>query len=287
MSACKIHIKCRNSTYARDATIVRANVPDDKVNWNVPFPEYKPLEFTHSNVLKKPVWADVDIEPNATDSKGIEFNKIDKNIDRRSFMGDYQIVHGRPLNPMGRTGISGRGLLGRWGPNHAADPVVTRWKRNENGEIIKDTKSEKQILQFVSILRGDVKEWAIPGGMVDPGEDVSLTLKREFSEEAMNFISSDAVGKKAIQDKVNDNFNHGKDVYKGYVDDPRNTDNSWMETVARNFHDENGDGLGKFQLTAGDDAVGVKWTDVSESLNLYASHRDFVEVVAKLHNAHW
>lgn len=29
-------------------------------------------------------------------------------------------------------------------------------------------------------------------------------------------------------------------VYKGYVDDPRNTDNAWMETVAVNFHDESG-----------------------------------------------
>lgn len=29
-------------------------------------------------------------------------------------------------NPVGRTGISGRGCLGRWGPNHAADPIVTR-----------------------------------------------------------------------------------------------------------------------------------------------------------------
>ena len=29
-------------------------------------------------------------------------------------------------NPVGRTGIRGRGCLGRWGPNHAADPIVTR-----------------------------------------------------------------------------------------------------------------------------------------------------------------
>lgn len=29
-------------------------------------------------------------------------------------------------NPAGRTGITGRGVLGRWGPNHAADPVTTR-----------------------------------------------------------------------------------------------------------------------------------------------------------------
>ncbi|PNJ52682.1 NUDT9 isoform 7 [Pongo abelii] len=29
-------------------------------------------------------------------------------------------------NPAGRTGLVGRGLLGRWGPNHAADPIITR-----------------------------------------------------------------------------------------------------------------------------------------------------------------
>lgn len=28
--------------------------------------------------------------------------------------------------------------------------------------------------------------WAIPGGMVDPGEKISTTLKREFIEEALN-----------------------------------------------------------------------------------------------------
>ena len=35
---------------------------------------------------------------------------------------------------------------------------------------------------------------------------------------------------------------------QGYVDDPRNTDNAWMETVAVNFHDESGDKVGKFDL---------------------------------------
>ena len=42
-----------------------------------------------------------------------------------------------------------------------------------------------------------------------------------------------------------------KQVYRGYVDDPRNTDNSWMETVAVNFHDETGELVGKLQLQAG------------------------------------
>ena len=37
-------------------------------------------------------------------------------------------------------------------------------------------------------------------------------------------------------------------VYKGYVDDPRNTDNSWMETVAVNFHDDTGEVFSEFKL---------------------------------------
>ena len=42
------------------------------------------------------------------------------------------------------------------------------------------------ILQFVSIKREDTGEFAIPGGMCDPGENVSQSLKREFGEEALN-----------------------------------------------------------------------------------------------------
>ena len=43
-------------------------------------------------------------------------------------MKPYEVKEGLPVNPVGRTGLRGRGLLGRWGPNHAADPVVTRWE---------------------------------------------------------------------------------------------------------------------------------------------------------------
>ena len=61
----------------------------------------------------------------------------------------------RPLNIRGRTGVSGRGVLGKWGPNHAADPVVTRWKRNELGEKVVHETSGKPILEFVCIQRRD------------------------------------------------------------------------------------------------------------------------------------
>jgi hypothetical protein len=49
------------------------------------------------------------------------------------------------------------------GPNHAADPIVTRWKRNEKGEKVLNQATNLPILQFVAVQRRDTKEWAIPG----------------------------------------------------------------------------------------------------------------------------
>ena len=40
---------------------------------------------------------------------------------------------------------------------------ICRWKRDEKNEIVKHEKSGKQILQFISIQRGDCNMWAIPG----------------------------------------------------------------------------------------------------------------------------
>jgi len=64
-------------------------------------------------------------------------------------------------NPVGRTGMEGRGLLGRWGPNHAADPIVTRWKRDSEGKV--EVVKGKPRLEFVAIRRKDTGDWAIPG----------------------------------------------------------------------------------------------------------------------------
>lgn len=66
-----------------------------------------------------------------------KWNSIDGNVNRESYTSSYDVQNGYPLNPVGRTGMSGRGVLGRWGPNHAADPVVTRWKHNKTDVQIK------------------------------------------------------------------------------------------------------------------------------------------------------
>ena len=58
----------------------------------------------------------------------LHFNGFDSiyACSRISFGGNYEIEHGVPLNPIGRTGLRGRGSLPRWGPNHAEALLVTR-----------------------------------------------------------------------------------------------------------------------------------------------------------------
>lgn len=115
--------------------------------------------------------------------------------------------------------------------------------------------------------------------MVDPGENVPTTLKREFMEEVLSVNSSSLV-----EQFFN---NSGTEIYKGYVDDPRNTDNAWMETVAFNFHDETGDAVGKLNLKAGDDARNVKWIEIDKELKLYASHSQIIKQIAEILGAHF
>ena len=97
----------------------------------IEFPEYSPVTFTSNEVLQRPVWADVDLLSLSLQGRRLEpitYNAVDQvnNIDRTSFLGQYQVKDEIPVNPKGRTGLCGRGSLGRWGPNKAVDPVVTR-----------------------------------------------------------------------------------------------------------------------------------------------------------------
>ncbi|XP_076473042.1 ADP-ribose pyrophosphatase, mitochondrial-like [Babylonia areolata] len=275
----RLHTNARCEIYPGSKDVRRFKVPDDKVAWRTRFPDYKPVDYTSPGVLAGPVWADVDVRTENTPIP--KWNSLDGKVDRRSHTGRYEVVDKCPRNPMGRTGVTGRGRLGRWGPNHAADPIVTRWKRDSQGKI--QEKSGRRVAQFVAVQRRDTKDWAIPGGMVDPGETVTATLKREFGEEALNSLQV-PVANKANIDAL---FTRGTEIYRGYVDDPRNTDNAWMETVVMNYHDEDGHSVGCIQLNAGDDAVGVQWLDIDSSLKLFASHTDFLHTTATKLNASW
>lgn len=149
------HLKCINGLYPR-SNIHRFVVPEALISWNEKYPDYKPVSY-ESPVLAGKEWADPGIGKLICDfclfksqsfsfSGDFEpkFNAIDDDINRVSFVGEYEVTdEGYPVNPIGRTGIIGRGLLGRWGPNHAADPIVSTFKRNDQGDIVVNPNTQK------------------------------------------------------------------------------------------------------------------------------------------------
>ena len=91
---------------------------------------------------------------------------------------------------------------------------MTRWRRLDNGTGEKkvDETSGKPVLEFVCIQRRDTGVWAIPGGMVDPGEKVNATVKREFMEEAMDSTGTAKDNVEELKSIVNDFFDDGDEV---------------------------------------------------------------------------
>jgi ADP-ribose pyrophosphatase len=244
---------------------VRAIVADHQVSWTASWAEYTPVEYTAEKVLANDAtvnpsgWADPPdpsvLEPHAWAERGSHESPLLFNAKRF------------PMNPRGRSGMGGRGLLGKWGPNFAADPIVTRWHASLGAP---------PRLQVVVIERRDTGEWALPGGMVDAAETVSAAVRREFEEEAGNL--EDVVAQATFRRLTDELFSSGVVVYEGYVDNPRNTDHAWMETTAVHLHCSDALG-GALPLNAGDDAKAVQWVDVGgpEHATMYADRKDWVD----------
>lgn len=226
--------------------LIRAAVPNDKVAWDVEYPEYSPVFVDiprgESNFRKA---GDISDPTNPADIPlftSLETDRVSR---------DH---NGYPLNPMGRTGLTGRGMLDKWGATMAADPVVTR--------INPDT----QCVEILLIQRGDTNEWALPGGKVDPGEEPWQTASRELIEEA------------GVEDVALD-FSDATVVYAGYVDDPRNTDNAWMETTALHIH-LTAEQATAIVIHAGSDATDAQWISTTDERysKLYAGQNTYINL---------
>ena len=162
-------------------------------------------------------------------------------------------------NPKGKTGLRGRGLLGRWGPNHAADCLVTR---------LDPQTGDPQVLVVERVDGDNNSSLAWPAGMVEPGDDVPATLRAELTQEALK--DSDAV------DRL---FGEGRRgvVYRGWVDDHRNTDEAWMETTAVHFHAD-AEVAAALELATRDTHEVRKsfWMNVADINAMYASHYEWL-----------
>ena len=224
---------------------------------------YHPTEYNAPVLLTtpKPDWAD-EMNPN-----------VDALHKRRTYCyGDEKAIadtacpfddaRQRYRNPMGPTGLIGRGLLGKWGPNHAADVMVTRRNTATN---------QYEVLLVVKHVGDSTSCLAYPAGMVEPGATVHDTLREELTQEAVH--------KGATVDQLFATCARGI-VYRGHVDDHRNTDEAWMETTAFHYHatDELGAEL-PLAVTDEKEIKGVKWYELNAITKMYASHYDWLVIL--------
>lgn len=227
--------------------------------WSQPAPGYAPRHITPPELRPlalsmsgSPAWA----EPAAT-----PYNVTDWPARQAAALVPFTVLDGVPHNPAGRTGRSGRNL-GRWGENTAADAVV--YTATEQGR------------HLLLIRRGDTGQWALPGGMVEPGETSRAASMRELAEETGLFAEP---------------LLH-RPVFTGYVDDPRNSDHAWVCTSAWLYHvpAHEHDAPGLPWLAAADDAIEARWWRYANPAQLaadiertgdrvYPAHRPVLDAV--------
>jgi ADP-ribose pyrophosphatase len=221
-------------------------VPSMLRPWSTPWPGYGPVDITPPELRPAGLadsvaegWA----EPYATPADVPDWSARQA----RALVPFTFDAQGMPLNPAGRTGRAGRNL-GAWGENQAADPIV----------IAGDGTNRRILL----IRRADIGVWAIPGGMVEPGEYATKAAARELHEESGVDLTE-----------------HTPKVLSwGYVDDWRNTDNAWVCSTAVLYRLP-----AEVAATAGDDAADAGWfplynreilaATLAPIGGLYAAHR--------------
>lgn len=247
----------KQQTTAPPSYGARAAVGDpcdwDEVGYNPIF--YEDPAFTNA----RPEWADSLMVPKAElDERGTYVKMKLTSLGMSGYV--YDAERGAYRNPKGKTGITGRGMLGKYGPNHAADVIVTRLYGGKFQALLVEKK-----------LEGGATAFAWPAGMVEAGESVPLTLRRELTEEA--------VAEGDVVDRLFATCLKGV-VYAGHVDDWRNTDLAWMETNAVHYHatQEIGNQL-ELKVQDTDEIRRSMWVDMDSVTQMYASHMDWLRTV--------
>lgn len=113
----------------------------------------------------------------------------------------FQVVDGRPVNPVEPHLPAGRNQLGHWGEQQCADALVIATDQGRRWVLL--------------VERGDGHGWAIPGGTLDPGETPFEAAIRELKEET-GLVLPGAVWAAGPA---------------RYVPDPRASREAWMVTT--------------------------------------------------------
>lgn len=137
------------------------------------------------------------------------------------------------------------------------------------------------LFQVAVVLREDTNQWAFPGGKVNDGELVGETFHEKFTKKAG--AHDDPLKLADFEDALDEVFTEGgREIFRGYVDDPRNTDNAWVESTVYLFYITD-DLAARLELSSGSEVASACWLDIDAELlsgevgkTLYADHKDWL-----------
>ncbi len=217
----------------------RFEVEDNQTDWSVSVPAYINRPYCVTENLIEAMRTGVAESENISEIE-------------RSFEGFEIDEKGRPLNPQGRTGIGGRGHLYNWGEGITADAVVAR--HTSNGD------------ELLIIRKPGETKPGLPGGFVNPGEDVIAAAIRETAEETT--VNVDASVPKFI----------GRIITRS----KRTTDNAWITTNGVFIYP---DSFNPNQIPDGkDDVIEAEWFSLTRELLIPMSehHKVLVQTIIDL-----
>ena len=160
-----VHFLARHSPYL-GTRVQRVPIPDKYVAWEVMWIDYDPVAYTKPKMdfpialqaivdedillLQELQCEDVLAKLPILQWNARSISPAGITIDRQSWIRNednqhvvYRLDNGIPLNPLGRTGLRGKGSLPRWGPNHYVALIITRW------QSLKTWFAGTNVLEFV------------------------------------------------------------------------------------------------------------------------------------------
>ncbi|CAF1577174.1 unnamed protein product [Rotaria sp. Silwood1] len=284
-----IHRYCRKGFYP-GTSIQRQQINDDQVPWSIDLSNYNPSYYTQTLLINDTNEIDPEII-----SKNFMWNTFDinYNVDRRTAnpIGYYLIdKNGYPLNPLGRTGLYGRGELKRWAVNYQIHLVIMCGTN--------EIKSGQEIFKYIMEkpkINDDYYRLLSTSTTGTNMNAIKKTLKLYLSNiyrKWNNFNNN----KNEI--KINEIIEHLTFVSTAYIDDPKNTDNAWLETsiccyiqtninkiVSSNLNIDLNELFPNELIT--NEKITYTWHQVTRTSKILDSEHDVIKLIAKRYNAYW
>ncbi len=175
----------------------RQQIHIDESSWLLDCENYAPPYFVAPEVLAQDC---TQVDGGWADPEDVSAMDLSAIADTSRWKDDQ----GRPRNPRGRTGIAGRGLLGRWGPNYAVTAIIAR-------------RTEPEAPLEILLARRDIDgDPELPAAFFAADHDEYDALAAMLETE-VNW--SDDVG-------------DAEEVFDGEVYDARQTDHAWVHSKA-------------------------------------------------------